>query len=157
MHIPLSDNEIRSMLDVSRDTLEWLWERGHLQKTYFCEVRPEPSLARSTVFDVFQYALSTGALGVTLSHSDSALWVLELCEVSEGHEGELGLHDKKKLAEELTIAANYQGLVTTTADGVNIAKRVAEEYCRLAKRVAKMLTTDSTLILETRTTELSKV
>jgi len=86
MHIPLTQDEIATFLQITPTQVQTLWNHCLLDRSLQCAERPLASLGYSTIYDVIEYALVVDVLPVTLTRELAALWIAQLAELDEWDE-----------------------------------------------------------------------
>ena len=119
MHIPMVRDEIASFLEVKGNQVDILWSTGKLQKTLHCPYRPIQDLSHSTIYDVLEYALTSGDLPVSLPREIAALWVAQLAEANEW-EGYASAPLQEQV-EALLLSAKADNLTNMTLDPAKVA------------------------------------
>ena len=124
MNIPVSREELSSLLSVTYAEIDRLWGSGRLKRTVACMYRP--SLVHSSPFDLLEYWLSSDAAKYRLSREDAALWVFCLAEAVEDDDFRtssfLGkLRSLRKVAED-------EGLIENATEATQITVSLVCKY-----------------------------
>lgn len=134
LNIPLSQTELAVFLDVSKETIETLWDVGLLRRTIACKYRPTGAIAHSSPFDALEYGLASGDLPKRLSRKQAEMWVFCLAEAVEEEsylDGELS-----QQAKTLYLAAAEEGLTDARQDSCEIASTIVSQYRKLTALIS---------------------
>jgi hypothetical protein len=122
MHVPMARDEIAKFLETTSANIERVWLNGSLKRSVGDEIRTYSGLARSSIFDVLEYAMSSGDLPAQISPSEAAMWVLYLCEACEWDEwSELSVTKRIEnilaisIEDGLIVAEDPQAAITATS------------------------------------------
>ncbi len=128
----MSRSEIAGFLDVPLDKVDALWRDNSLQRTIYSEGRLIPELQHSSIYDVLELALTSGALPVCLSREHAALWVLYLCETVEREDWHSWPLPRQ--ATYLCAVAAADGLIDRGAgEHLHVARTIFETHAKLVE------------------------
>jgi hypothetical protein len=121
MHVPMARDEIAEFLETNPTNIEQIWSDGSLKRSISNEIRMYSGLTQSSIFDVLEYAMSSGDLPICVSPTEAAMWVLYLCEACEENEwNELGFEERTanilavSIEDGLSVTADTRAALTAT-------------------------------------------
>jgi len=83
MQIPVTNAEIARFLGVSEGQVAYQISLGSIQSSVTCPYRMVESLSWPSIYDVVEFALSSGYLSVTVSNAEAVVWLDSLASADQ--------------------------------------------------------------------------
>ena len=130
MHIPMSRHEIANYLAIQEVSVEELWRCGSLKRSLSNDLRSNSSLAQSSIFDVLEVALISGAIGVEICRSEAEAWIDLLCRACDWNDWDEWT-PLQKVDYLMENASDVMEIKSAACKSLSIARVLSVAHCQL--------------------------